>query len=151
VHGIQRCVRVSDTEYKANIYANCLSQMQLLIETASQRGLALSPGSTQHAALVSSVPSSGDSWTIAICDALMALWSDATVQQLFKTAKSELNESSSYFFESLERFRDPQGYTPTAQDVLRARVRSTGIEEAEFKVCSLFFVLFLLIVCLSTV
>jgi hypothetical protein len=48
--------------------------------------------------------------------------------------KANIYESSSYFFESLERFRDPMGYTPTAQDVLRARVRSTGIEEAEFKV-----------------
>jgi hypothetical protein len=36
------------------------------------------------------------------------------------------------FFEHIDRFMD-ESYIPTEQDVLRARVRSTGIEEAEFK------------------
>jgi hypothetical protein len=36
------------------------------------------------------------------------------------------------FFENIDRFMSPS-YIPTQADVLRARVRSTGIEEAEFK------------------
>lgn len=38
----------------------------------------------------------------------------------------------SSFFENIERFMSPS-YIPTQADVLRARVRSTGIEEAEFR------------------
>ena len=139
-------------KYKANIYTNCVSQMQQLCEIMAARGVVLSPPLQAAAQQLLAVPSSGDSWTVQICDAIMALWAAPVVQvatrepappscshalsaqEAYATARSELNESSSYFFESLERFRDPQGYTPTAQDVLRARVRSTGIEEAEFKV-----------------
>jgi len=36
------------------------------------------------------------------------------------------------FFEEIDRFMD-ESYIPSEQDVLRARVRSTGIEEAEFQ------------------
>jgi guanine nucleotide-binding protein subunit alpha len=43
-----------------------------------------------------------------------------------------LNDSAAYFFENIDRYLNPD-FTPTEQDALRARVRSTGIEEAEFK------------------
>jgi hypothetical protein len=35
------------------------------------------------------------------------------------------------FFENVERFLDPS-YLPSQTDVLRCRVRSTGIDEADF-------------------
>ncbi len=130
------------TKYKANIYCNCISQMQLLCELMNGRGVELPSELLQAAQHVLSVPSSGDNWTIALCDAIMALWASPKVQEVYNLSRSELNESSSYFFDALERFRDPQGYTPTAQDVLRARVRSTGIEEAEFKFDDLKFRMF---------
>lgn len=78
---------------------------------------------------------SGDVWTPELCDTIKALWADSSLQRLFTTSdvQAQVNESAVYFFNQLDRFRDPEGYTPTKQDVLRARVRSTGIEEAEFK------------------
>jgi len=42
-----------------------------------------------------------------------------------------LNETAEYFFEGIERF-SKEDYVPTVDDVLRVRVRSTGIEEAVF-------------------
>ncbi len=80
-------------------------------------------------------------WTPELCDILKALWADSSLQRLFTTAEvqAQVNESTTYFFNQLDRFRDPEGYTPTKQDVLRARVRSTGIEEAEFKLEELKF------------
>jgi guanine nucleotide-binding protein subunit alpha len=89
------------------------------------------------------IASSGDNWSVAICEAIEALWGDEVIQTMFLGPRgNELNESSRYFFENLERYRDPDMYTPTAQDVLRARVRSTGIEEAEFKFDELKFRMF---------
>lgn len=35
------------------------------------------------------------------------------------------------FFQNVDRFLNDD-YVPTEQDILRARVRSTGIDEAEF-------------------
>lgn len=43
----------------------------------------------------------------------------------------QLNDSAAYFFDGLDRFIQPD-YCPTVDDVLRVRVRSTGIEEAIF-------------------
>jgi guanine nucleotide-binding protein subunit alpha len=89
------------------------------------------------------IASSGDNWSVDICEAIEALWGDEVIQTMFLGPRgNELNESSRYFFENLERYRDPDMYTPTAQDVLRARVRSTGIEEAEFKFDELKFRMF---------
>jgi len=45
--------------------------------------------------------------------------------------KYHLNESASYFFENIDRFMAPD-YVATYQDVLRARVRTTGIQESVF-------------------
>ena len=42
------------------------------------------------------------------------------------------------FFMNIERFMDDQ-FLPTEQDILRARVRSTGIDEAEFELDGLEF------------
>jgi len=44
-----------------------------------------------------------------------------------------LNDSASYFFDGVERFSTP-GYMPTNQDILRSRVKTTGILETNFKV-----------------
>lgn len=43
----------------------------------------------------------------------------------------QLNDTANYFFDNIDRFVQPD-YTPTIDDVLRVRVRSTGIEEAMF-------------------
>lgn len=43
----------------------------------------------------------------------------------------QLNDTANYFFDSVDRFVRPD-YVPTIDDVLRVRVRSTGIEEAMF-------------------
>ena len=42
-----------------------------------------------------------------------------------------MNDSAGYFLESLDRISRPD-YVPTEQDVLRTRVRTTGIVEIQF-------------------
>jgi guanine nucleotide-binding protein G(i) subunit alpha len=50
----------------------------------------------------------------------------------------QLNDSAGYFFDAAERLTTP-GYVPTDQDLLRARVKSTGITETTFDVRNLTF------------
>jgi hypothetical protein len=47
------------------------------------------------------------------------------------TALCSLNDSAGYFLDSLERISKSE-YVPTEQDVLRTRVRTTGIVEIQF-------------------
>ena len=63
---------------------------------------------------------------------IFAVFNIRTIQAAYDNrAKYQLNDSTKYF---IERVADIQkiGYLPTAQDVLRSRVRTTGIVETSF-------------------
>jgi len=80
------------------------------------------------------VPPGGDAWSTELGEDIKHLWTDSGIQKTYsmRDRHYQLNDSASYFFDNIERFMSPS-YIPTQADVLRARVRSTGIEEAEFK------------------
>merc|ERR1719215_1920326 len=57
------------------------------------------------------------------------LWADAGVQACFHRSREyQLNDSAAYYLTSLDRISAPN-YRPTQQDVLRTRVKTTGIIE----------------------
>lgn len=63
-----------------------------------------------------------------------ALWKDAGIQKAFENrAKFQLTDSAQYFFEKLDQVA-AEGYLPSEQDVLRSRVRTTGIVENNFEI-----------------
>jgi len=65
---------------------------------------------------------------------IKALWNDAGIKKAFENrSKFQLTDSASYFFDALDRIA-ADGYIPTEQDVLRSRVRTTGIVENNFEV-----------------
>ena len=65
---------------------------------------------------------------------LQALWLDPNIQVTYQQrAQYQLTDSAAYFFERLDEITRPD-YVPTEQDVLRSRVRTTGIVENEFTI-----------------
>jgi len=88
-----------------------------------------------YATALVNLPSANGTWTSALGKAIMSLWSDPLVKSVSAKAASlkvQLNDTAEYFFEHLSRIIQ-DNYMPTNADILRARVRSTGIEEAAFK------------------
>eukprot|EP00027_Filamoeba_sp_ATCC50430_P000332 CAMPEP_0168557026 /NCGR_PEP_ID=MMETSP0413-20121227/9199_1 /TAXON_ID=136452 /ORGANISM="Filamoeba nolandi, Strain NC-AS-23-1" /LENGTH=421 /DNA_ID=CAMNT_0008588017 /DNA_START=210 /DNA_END=1475 /DNA_ORIENTATION=+ len=76
-----------------------------------------------------------------LADNIKTLWADKGVQSAFENAaKIQLNDSAEYFIENLDRIAAPD-YIPSAQDIYRARVRTVGINEIEFKVSNFHFVM----------
>jgi len=75
-------------------------------------------------------------WTPEIGLMIDSLWSDGAIQRVYSLRDSrhgfQLNDTAGYFFNSMARILSEK-YVPSVDDVLRVRVRSTGIEEAEFK------------------
>lgn len=70
------------------------------------------------------------------------LWRDEGVQKCFERSNEfQLNDSAAYFLNSLPRIAAPD-YVPTQQDVLRTRVKTTGIIETKFRYKGLMFRLF---------
>ncbi|XP_036189395.1 guanine nucleotide-binding protein G(t) subunit alpha-1 isoform X2 [Myotis myotis] len=75
-------------------------------------------------------------------DIIQRLWQDAGIQACFERASEyQLNDSAGYYLSDLERLVTP-GYVPTEQDVLRSRVKTTGIIETQFSFKDLNFRMF---------
>jgi len=71
--------------------------------------------------------------TAQICEALRALWADPAVKEVFQQSREyQLIDSAEYFFNCIERVAK-EDYSPTDQDLLRARARTTGITEITFE------------------
>ena len=67
-----------------------------------------------------------------VLDALRALWRDPAVREAVRRAREfQLNDSAVYYFSAIDRMSAP-GYLPTDQDILRSRVKTTGITEQRF-------------------
>lgn len=74
--------------------------------------------------------------------ALCCLWADQGVRSAAARGyEYELNDSALYFFENMGRIMSPD-YVPTETDVLRVRIRTTGVIETQFKVKHLLFRLY---------
>lgn len=57
---------------------------------------------------------------------------------LFRSREYQLNDSAAYYLNSLDRISH-HNYIPTQQDVLRTRVKTTGIVETTFSFKGLHF------------
>jgi guanine nucleotide-binding protein G(o) subunit alpha len=67
-----------------------------------------------------------------LLDAMKKLWNDNGVQQCFNRSNEyQLNDSAKYFLDKLDEIGSPQ-YLPSTQDILRTRVKTTGIVEINF-------------------
>uniref|UniRef100_A0A8C2DWD7 Guanine nucleotide binding protein (G protein), alpha inhibiting activity polypeptide a n=1 Tax=Cyprinus carpio TaxID=7962 RepID=A0A8C2DWD7_CYPCA len=73
---------------------------------------------------------------------IQRLWKDGGVQACFSRSREyQLNDSASYYLNDLDRISS-SSYVPTQQDVLRTRVKTTGIVETHFTFKDLHFKMF---------
>ncbi|PUU74549.1 guanine nucleotide binding protein, alpha subunit [Tuber borchii] len=74
--------------------------------------------------------------------AFSSLWADAGVQTaVHRGNEFALHDNLNYFFESLDRLFVPN-YMPTDQDILRSRLKTTGISETLFDLGALTYRMF---------
>ncbi|KAG8187785.1 hypothetical protein JTE90_025823 [Oedothorax gibbosus] len=70
------------------------------------------------------------------------LWQDRGLQLCFSRSREYLlNDSAAYYLNALDRISQPN-YVPSQQDVLRTRVKTTGIVETHFTFKGLHFKMF---------
>lgn len=61
------------------------------------------------------------------------LWEDAAIQETYARGNElQVADCTKYFMENLQRLSDAN-YVPTKEDVLYARVRTTGVVEIQFR------------------
>jgi guanine nucleotide-binding protein subunit alpha len=62
------------------------------------------------------------------------LWADPIVKKIFTEQRAQfyIMDSAPYFFSNVDRISDPD-YIPNVADILRARIKTTGIYETRFE------------------
>ena len=77
-----------------------------------------------------------------LLDAMKRLWTDSGVQVAFNRANEyQLNDSAKYFLDKMDEIGQAN-YLPSTQDILRTRVKTTGIVEINFSFKDLNFRVF---------
>mmetsp|Transcript_10331 Transcript_10331/g.15574 ORF Transcript_10331/g.15574 Transcript_10331/m.15574 type:complete len:349 (+) Transcript_10331:3-1049(+) len=115
------------------VISNTISQMRVLLNNAEKLGFKLDEKNHKKAEHIMDLPEGGDHFSDETADAIKSLWEDPAIKKTFeqRDKKFQLNDSAPYFFDTVME-RASATWVPSENDVLRARVRSTGIEEAEF-------------------
>eukprot|EP00753_Platysulcus_tardus_P015350 PLAT4981.3.p2 GENE.PLAT4981.3~~PLAT4981.3.p2 ORF type:complete len:379 (-),score=209.25 PLAT4981.3:192-1328(-) len=125
-----------DEERKAMtpvVYNNTITSMKTLIENADLMGfdVAKEVQRVKEAFLDVSDEQPIDA---DVGDMIMTLWADDGLQRTFEQkSKFQLNDSADYYFNNVERIMQPD-YVATKDDILRSRVRTSGIVEDKFRI-----------------
>ncbi|KAL0636549.1 G-Protein alpha subunit [Maublancomyces gigas] len=136
----------SDREdYRVIIFSNLLNSFKAVMEAMEAYGLKFSkPENQAHAELISVERelARSESFPREYQTAFCSLWSDAGVQVAVQRGNEfALHDNLSYFFQSLDRLFSTQ-YSPTDQDILRSRLKTTGITETVFDLGTLTYRMF---------
>ncbi|KAJ3997194.1 guanine nucleotide binding protein alpha subunit, partial [Lentinula boryana] len=130
--------------YKEIIFSNTIQSMRAILDAMPSLDLFLTPSNDARRATVLSLPGQleVDVMPRDVADAIRGLWNDPAVKEAVRRSREfQLNDSAVYYFNSIDRMSAP-GYMPSDQDILRSRVKTTGITETTFKVGELTYKLF---------
>jgi len=122
--------------YRHVIRRNVVESMQALIEGAEKFNYKFRTPQAQQAAqrFLELDPLSANFWVDEIVTDGKLLWSDQAIVLTYENrSRLQLLDSTQYLYQNLDRIGDPK-YTPTAEDILRARLRTSGIVERTFRI-----------------
>uniref|UniRef100_A0A1I8EL33 Guanine nucleotide-binding protein G(I) subunit alpha n=1 Tax=Wuchereria bancrofti TaxID=6293 RepID=A0A1I8EL33_WUCBA len=129
--------------YKPVVYSNTIQSMMAIIRAMGQLKIDFSADvrnedARQFFMLAQSCDEGELPPELAVC--MKRLWADAGVQECFMRSREyQLNDSAPYYLNYLDRH---PGYVPTQDDILRTRVKTTGIVETHFTYKDLHFKMF---------
>lgn len=122
--------------YRLVLRRNVVESIQTLITGAARFGYRLSSPAADAAAkyLLEVDPLSAEFWTEDIVKHVSVLWKkeDAITQAFQSRSRLQLPDSAEYLLNDLARI-GAANYTPTRDDILRARLRTSGIVEKLFR------------------
>ncbi|KAI8968969.1 G-alpha protein [Mycotypha africana] len=129
--------------FKEVIFSNTMQSMRVTLEAMDSLGIMFENSENeQHKRLIMEAPPQIDYLGHELVEAIASLWDDVGVQECVQRSNEfQLNDSARYYFDSILRIGQPN-YMPSDQDVLRSRVKSTGITETTFVIDSLTYRMF---------
>ncbi|XP_055286142.1 guanine nucleotide-binding protein subunit alpha-15 isoform X1 [Moschus berezovskii] len=122
--------------FRPLVYQNIFISMRTMIEAMERLQIPFSwPESKHHASVIMSQdPYKVTKFEKRYAVAMQWLWEDAGIRACYERRREfHLLDSAVYYLSNLDRITE-EGYIPTAQDVLRSRMPTTGINEYCFSV-----------------
>lgn len=125
--------------FRSTIFSNVLMSMKTLIQQSDELGFAVAATAEKEAIAAIADDAVVDAATGA---QIAKLWADAGIQQTYgQRSKFQLNDSAKYYFDKIATISAP-GYLPSTDDVLRSRVRTSGIVEEKYTIEEVEFVIY---------
>lgn len=126
--------------FKATIYSNILRSIKTLIDYSFKFEFAIvTPENRERAATIKNLtedeilePIQNKSWNVKLAEIVIALWADEAIQSTYgKRNEFQLEDNTEYYMSALDRIGKID-YVPTEQDVVRCRLKTTGIAEMSY-------------------
>ncbi|CAD6499508.1 BgTH12-03620 [Blumeria graminis f. sp. triticale] len=131
-------------EWRIIIFNNIVDGLRLVIDAMEEDSMKFdSPSTMAHVPIIKEEKDllPYEAIPIGYLPAFKALWNDSGLQRALENGKFALHDNLRYFFTDLDRLFNKE-FIPTDQDVLRARLRTTGITETIFDLGSLQYRMF---------
>ncbi|CAG02412.1 unnamed protein product [Tetraodon nigroviridis] len=132
-------------QYKAVVYSNTIQSIIAIIRAMGRLKIDFGDAARADDArqlFVLAGSAEEGFMTAELAGVIRRLWRDGGVQACFgRSREYQLNDSAAYYLNDLDRISQA-AYIPTQQDVLRTRVKTTGIVETHFTFKDLHFKMF---------
>ncbi|KAF8961908.1 hypothetical protein BGZ46_001259 [Entomortierella lignicola] len=131
--------------FRGLVLSNLVTAMQAILGKMKENHVAFTyPENQQYVSIIDVSPRvvCGSPYPPEYQQALKSLWRDPSVQKAYQLGHTyALADNIRFFFENIDRIYVP-GYIPDDNDILKCRVKSTGITETTFYVGSLTYRMF---------
>jgi len=132
-------------QYLPSIHQNTISSMRQLVENSDTLEEKFDPrvrhDNSSSKAFLENLPADRTYLDAELGMHIKKLWADTGIQNTHRQrSKFQFLDSADYFFENIDRIC-AENYEPTYTDVLRCRVRTTGIVETHFEIANHKFLL----------
>ncbi|KAI4198576.1 MAG: hypothetical protein LQ346_002729 [Caloplaca aetnensis] len=132
-------------EVRQVIFSNMIVAFKIIAEEMREIGMDyMIPESHEHERVIAAAEDIGadDTFPPQCLPAMKALWKDPSVQATIKRGNEyALHDNIQYYYNSIDRLF-AKDYLPNDQDVLRSRLRTTGITETLFELGQLKYHMF---------
>lgn len=116
------------------IRINLLTDIKIIVENAETLGCDISASLSNEIDMIKNIEASEEELIPDVAKAIAAVWADPGAKSVYEQIHScSLSDHSGFFLDNAERIADPD-YLPTGEDVIKSRIRTTGVNDIKFDI-----------------
>jgi len=121
-------------QYALSIHSSVISSMRTLCKQAEKYGGISATNTAAAAAFINDVKGEDEKLDPKSAQFIATLWQEAGIRKAYDNRSTfQLSDSCDYFFDRITELAKAD-YLPSYTDLLRVRIRTTGIVESEFEI-----------------